>query len=240
MSKELDKILASLEEGLDVLLEQEKAKILETIFSDIIYDFYTCNKYTLSHDYDPPYDYSGSLSKTNLPYCLEDYETIGEFLEEYTGDSMATYVSGWGMRYLDFASYYADEINERLCKIAYEFIEKLDSELFKTLAIDSGWQKEYERALRNHHEIYDIAIELADYYGYYDKTYEKQHEIMEEISKESFRYWHDRLCDSIPDRIREDKERERQEHEAKLLSIEEDKKVAAQIWGKLEILYRFE
>ncbi|MFO8019607.1 MAG: hypothetical protein R6U96_13350 [Promethearchaeia archaeon] len=56
-------------------------------------------KYVITHDHDPPYDHSGSLVKISDHFLLSLYNTIGDFLEEYSGNDSPTHQSGYGLHH---------------------------------------------------------------------------------------------------------------------------------------------
>jgi len=54
-------------------------------------------RYVVRHE-NSGYDYSTSAESTREGYDLSKYQTVNEFLEEPNGDTVATYVSGSGLR----------------------------------------------------------------------------------------------------------------------------------------------
>ena len=55
-------------------------------------------KYEVDHSFDPSWDSSGRVIRSDEKFDLNDYATFNDFIErEYTGESKASYVSGHGM-----------------------------------------------------------------------------------------------------------------------------------------------
>src|SRR5699024_3559596 len=68
----------------------------------LAHDLMTNRKHYISHDADLPRDHFGSLYTIfpDMNLDLADYEKIKIFFEEYTGNSIATYISHKGYKRL--------------------------------------------------------------------------------------------------------------------------------------------
>jgi hypothetical protein len=74
----------------------------------------------ITHDYDPPWDHSGQVRKRRAdPLTLRIlYSTLAEWLEEEcTGQSRATYDSGYGLYWLTYGDELEEHIRERLTEL---------------------------------------------------------------------------------------------------------------------------
>lgn len=74
--------------------EQELFKDVATEFA---YQILHEPKYYVTHRYDPPWDCSGETCRDERGYDIGNYETLGDYLEEYSGNSEASFVSGCGL-----------------------------------------------------------------------------------------------------------------------------------------------
>lgn len=65
----------------------------------------TATRKQVTHDFDPPWDSSGQLTETDPTQILvlEDYSRVRDLFKEYSGQSKATYESGWGIAHTSFA-----------------------------------------------------------------------------------------------------------------------------------------
>ncbi len=74
----------------------------------------------ISHGFDPPWDSSGSIrqSKADPLMLLARYQTLRDWAEnEYTGNSIATYISGMGLDWETFEKAVSNDIEERTYRI---------------------------------------------------------------------------------------------------------------------------
>src|SRR5690625_2480567 len=94
-------IIKRIESGLKGVVKETENEIMKLFPPLISYDLMTNLKLNISHDADPEWDHSGILY-TNFPnenFDVADYESVDDFLEEYTGNSIATYVSHYGLHH---------------------------------------------------------------------------------------------------------------------------------------------
>ena len=92
--------------------QKDKEAIVDKAYRKIIKNFYTQDKVEIAHDYDPPYDCSGQAYNTHKSYKLMDYEIFEDFLDEYTGSSRASYMSGCGLFWRTYSNEVEDEIRD--------------------------------------------------------------------------------------------------------------------------------
>ena len=143
---------------IDYILEKAANKFMEDIFHKIIHNFLTYPKRGLTHDYDPPYDHSGMTIVVygDESYNENDFKTIGDFLEMYNGNSIATYTSGCGLTHETFGEYYELELKGMLTKAIYSFLSGIDKQELQLL-VDEMPYYEYKEGMPED-EINDIAI----------------------------------------------------------------------------------
>lgn len=86
------------------------------------------------------YDCSDYPTHTHQPYREEDYETVGDFLQEATGQTIATYLSGYGFHAETLEEWVTSEIDSELFELlktmALEYLnveDELDSEAEDTV-----------------------------------------------------------------------------------------------------------
>ena len=92
--------------------QKDKEAIVDKAYRKIIKNFYTQDKVEITHDYDPAYDCSGQAYNTRKFYKLMDYEIFEDFLDEYTGSSRASYMSGCGLFWRTYSNEVEDEIRD--------------------------------------------------------------------------------------------------------------------------------
>jgi len=68
-------------------------------------------KYKIDHQGDPPWDCSGQPRECGC-FDVAQYNTLTEFLEEYTGESYASYISGYGLFHYTYEHDLSDLITE--------------------------------------------------------------------------------------------------------------------------------
>lgn len=94
----------------------------------------------ITYDYDPPWDHSGTVRSipTDPMILLTRHELLAHWLEEeHTGQSKATYLSGYGLHWLTFN----DELSELVQEMVHELV--------------SG----YWRRVHNHPDDYELHFD---------------------------------------------------------------------------------
>src|SRR4051794_27904799 len=92
-------------------IAKNKEKFIEHISAWSAYEFLTGTKYRITHKFDPYWDHSGHLNEGKSGYKLSDYLTLSDFLDEYSGNSTAIYMSGMGLTYERLEREFQDEID---------------------------------------------------------------------------------------------------------------------------------
>jgi hypothetical protein len=73
---------------------------------------------------------------------MEEYEKVEDFLEEYTGNSVATYISRHGLAHETYREKYLEWFEEQYRDAHYDYFNKLGSEVVELLAM-KVYGKEY-------------------------------------------------------------------------------------------------
>jgi hypothetical protein len=125
-------------------------EIIEAIKEDITYNFITNSKY-LWKESGEEWDISGYLTNTYKKLKLSDYHKLNDFLEEYTGDSEATYISGMGLSYPTYGERYGFSfINDYLPGLLEPYFENI-----------FGYKKDTDEYFDIYYENEDQITELS-------------------------------------------------------------------------------
>lgn len=146
MEKELRLITWKMKRELKKVMKQTEVKLMKLFPSILSYDVMTGYKLYLSHDMDPPWDHSGSLC-CNFPgesFDLADYEQVEDFLEEYTGKSVATSISNQGLHYETYREKYIDWFREQYRNAQDDYFNTLGSEVMMRLTLGIRREDELE------------------------------------------------------------------------------------------------
>lgn len=101
-------------------IANKENEILNEVSKSVAYWVLTGCKYEIDYTENLPYDYSGEINRVSKQLDKKDYETLGDFLEEYTGNKRATYCSGCGWSY----DTYKDEIEYIIMELMYPIIKE--------------------------------------------------------------------------------------------------------------------
>ncbi|MDY0406069.1 hypothetical protein P5G51_012320 [Virgibacillus sp. 179-BFC.A HS] len=144
VKKESTLIIKTIECELKEVAKQVETEIMQLFPPLLSYDLMTGNKRYISHDFDPPWDHSGTLisCSTNVNFNLADYEKVGDFLEEYTGNSVATYISRHGLFHETYRDKYSEWFEEQYRNAHYDYFNKLGNEVLELLAMEI-YDKDY-------------------------------------------------------------------------------------------------
>lgn len=104
-------------------------------------------RYEIDYSNCPPWDASGTARHIGV-FCLADYATLASFLEEPTGETTASYVSGCGL----FHNYF----NEELGKMAEDYVQDLALQIGEKPDEDGEWSSAAA------HAILEVCIELSE------------------------------------------------------------------------------
>ena len=74
-------LIKRIESELREMMRQTEVEIMQSFPAIFCYDLMTASKFYLSHDYDPPWDQSGTLFKcsTNEGFQVANYDTVENF-----------------------------------------------------------------------------------------------------------------------------------------------------------------
>lgn len=90
-------------------IQEEIGDYVQTVATWLSKILLTEKQVRIIHDFDPPWDQSGTAIRTSEPFDIESYTDLESFVEtEYTGNSTPSFVSGCGL----FHDSFADELRE--------------------------------------------------------------------------------------------------------------------------------
>lgn len=115
IQKIVDQVSVDLEEALEI----PNGEIMQYILTEIVRYALFENKAVIDF-VDSGYDFSSYGRKTDQKFVLSDYRIIREFLEEPTGNTIATHESGMGFR----AETIEEIVNYLGSELIKEFVEK--------------------------------------------------------------------------------------------------------------------
>jgi len=126
-----DKAVQEIGDDIINIVKELNIKLVEILKKETKYDIEIV---------DVGYDVSEHPRPTGKRFDIHDYSAVKDFLEEATGNTVATYVSGAGLRAETYEDYFQDLIMRKKYDIAEKiFIEKT--------GIDTSNMSEEERAL---------------------------------------------------------------------------------------------
>lgn len=137
--------------------------------------------YEIDYSGDPEWDCSGMAYKSSTKNCfhLSDYETLEQFLEELTGGSEATHVSGCGLHWINYGDllreYIRDYIKEALADLILHLPEEYLDALFE--ASDVKYRPE------NYDDEHLIWCCISEKFA--DEFFELEEELYQSLSKKS-------------------------------------------------------
>lgn len=159
-------------------LEKQKSQVEEEVLKEFpeifAYDILT---HRVSHLSDPPWDSSGSLFRDHKRdrYNIDDYELVKEFLDEYTGDSKASCVPGYGLHHTTFEDSYREWILEKLWKEYFSYLENNYISEIKSIG-ENTFDDGYER------DLVDTMIDLSyEFDEFLVEDYERIENLLNEI-----------------------------------------------------------
>lgn len=120
------------------VVRQIESEIMQSFPSLLAYDLLTGRKQYLTHDFDPPWDYSGTLisHSENTSYKVADYEKVEDFLQEYTGNTIASYISNYGLFHETYENKYSNWVEEKYRDAHYCYFNEFGQESLETLVVD--------------------------------------------------------------------------------------------------------
>lgn len=162
-------------------LEKQKSQVEEEVLKEFpeifAYDILTHAVYYVNHRIDPLWDSSGILLRDHKKgkYNIDDYELVEEFLDEHTGDSEATYISGYGLHHITFRDNYREWILEKLWKEYFSYLENNYISEIKSIG-ENTFDDGYER------DLVDTMIDLSyEFDEFLVEDYERIENLLNEI-----------------------------------------------------------
>ncbi|MFM9280610.1 hypothetical protein [Paenibacillus jiagnxiensis] len=147
--------------------------LLTNLAEELAYDFMFAPKYKITHSYDPPWDCSGMLLRTNESFSIDEYNSVEDFFDEYTGQTTASYMSGMGLLHNRFEEKYEYIIREFVFQCCIEVLSEIDDNLLVQLLLESG------------HDISEIdkndSIQTAMEYELFEEPFWYHYEIIERV-----------------------------------------------------------
>lgn len=148
-------------------------KDLNESLQEVIQDWFFTEKKAYVEYVDSGYDVSSFGRQGNLPFSINDYKSVQDFLDEPTGNSVPTFVSGSGMG----AERYEDLLQEKANELIFDYKEKAIKLAEKKFSIED-------------------ADEYFEDYEIDDEHFETQIDILCDLSKKPLM---DILGEDIPD-----------------------------------------
>ncbi|MDQ0194744.1 hypothetical protein [Paenibacillus wynnii] len=202
--------------------------LLANLAEELAYDFMFAPKYKITHRYDPPWDCSGMLIRTNESISIDDYYSVEDFFDECTGQSTASYTSGIGFLHNSFEEKYQDMIREFVFECYIEVLSEIDDNLLVQQLLENGYDiAEVER---------NNIIQTVTDYELFEEPFWYHYEIIERVKplslkmmiargkNEAIKTYHHQLVRWM-------------EEEGK---ISFEQKGAQKLWNKLQKLFRLQ
>ena len=141
-----------------VIKKLSRPDILDDILQGVVDEAVDGTRYRVVVD-KTPWDLSTRAVSTEQQYDLSAYDMIGDFLEEPTGNTVATYVSGSGFA----AESWEEQVIDMLRETVWDAINDTVHELWPHWQNEAGWSDEPETKSDILHEWAEMVYErLAD------------------------------------------------------------------------------
>ncbi|MFB5268776.1 hypothetical protein ACE41H_18595 [Paenibacillus enshidis] len=202
--------------------------LLANLAEELAYDFMFAPKYKITHSYDPLWDCSGMLTQTNESFSMDDYDSVEDFFDEYTGQSTASYISGIGFLHNRFEGKYEDMIREFVFECYVEVLSEIDANLL------------VQQLLENGHDIKEVdtndIVQAVTDHELFEEPFWYHYEIIERVKplslkkmiargkNEAIKKYHHQLVKRV-------------EEEQK---ISFEKRAAQKLWNKIQKLFRLQ
>ncbi|MCA1066117.1 hypothetical protein QTG56_25480 (plasmid) [Rossellomorea sp. AcN35-11] len=216
---------------------QNKYKYIQQVSEWIARVFLSETRKEVTHDFDPPWDYSGELIDTNEPFQLKDYTSLESFTEnEYNGISEASFVSGCGLLH----KYYTDELDE----LTDEWVvDQLISAVIELRREHPDRFNDFIEGVKEEGEEIHTAKEITqlilmtDIIGDFI-VFDLPTELSVEVGKMNLSYLVKRSTEIVKEKIREEELQAKKQSELKKRKTEKDKCLAEDIWKELNNRYK--
>ncbi len=202
--------------------------LLEKISVHLAYDFMFSHKYEVSHEEDPPWDYSGRLIQVDRGFSLEEYLCIGDFLEEYTGESMLSFESRCGFFHTRFEEKYENMIHKYIYDCCKEVLSDIGDEKLLQLLLEQG--------VKVSEEDMQYLIETAIEEDLFEEPLLYHYEIFEHIKSMNFKLT---ILRGKEEAIKKYKDKEKRSKENRE-RLEMERQNAKKLWSKLQNLYKLQ
>ncbi|MDR0266946.1 hypothetical protein [Paenibacillus sp.] len=113
------------------------------------------------------------LTRTNESFSIDDYYSVEDFFDGYSGQSTASYTSGVGFLHNSFEEKYGDMIREFVFECYIEVLSEIDDNLLFQLLLENGYKVAET-------EKYDIIQTVTDY-GLFEEPFWYHYEIIERV-----------------------------------------------------------
>lgn len=193
--------------GIEFKLKRRTEKEIYDLLVDFINIALESKNYKWEYDGNP-YDSSGVLKDTGKLNKDIKHETIGDLLEQYTGDKEATHSSGWGWHYSTYKSGLGSGLEDEVENIVFEKFNTIlkelltnKNEVFKKFILDNNYTiDDYNEMLDNPEDVlidydllsidgiseikFELVGELENYYERNFSEFIKEIKLKENLKKE--------------------------------------------------------
>ena len=206
-----------------------EADIMSQFPSMLVYNLLTGVKRYITHDYDPPWDCSGSLysNPTNNRFHVQQYDKVRDFFVEYTGNSIASYVSGCGLFYETYEEYYWEWMEQEFRSAQWSVVESLPDDVWIQLAHEIWGEEDVD--LGDKEMLICEFIEEFD-----DNLFIYIEELLAKIGDMTMQLAYGLGEDQAMERIRKEDEEQRK----RAVQIEKERAEFKTFWPLLEKEYR--
>ncbi|MDP4099457.1 hypothetical protein OIN60_22325 [Paenibacillus sp. P96] len=202
--------------------------LLAHLAEELAYDFMFAPKYKITHSYDPPWDCSGMLIRTDESFSMDDYASVEDFFEEYTGQTTASYTSGIGFLHNRFEEKYEDKIREFVSVCYTEVLSEIDDNLLLQHLVESGCDVAGVDK--------DDIIQTVMDYELFEEPFWYDYEIIERVKPINFKMMVARGKNEAIKKYHDLLEKQRE----KMERISFEREGAQKLWSKLQKLFRLQ
>ncbi|GAA0370401.1 hypothetical protein GCM10008932_22380 [Alkalibacterium iburiense] len=234
----MDVFCKLLEEKTEESALRNKHDYVQEVSEWITRIFLQRTKIEVIHTNDPPWDRSGSLEETNIPFDSRSYASLEDFVErEYTGHTTPSYVSGFGL--------YHEGYSESLYQLTYEWVGKQLGEAVEMLLLEKNdlliayieTAKHYDEDLSSAKAIIRFII-MEDIVG--DFLWgELPNELLHEVIKMDLTFLIKMSEAKMKKVIQVEKEEARKKEEVARIQRERDQVTAEKVWKSLIKRHQF-
>ena len=230
--KNFDKNLTDIKTNLEVAARSTENEIKKLFPKQLSYDILTGQKRYITHDFDPPWDSSGNLFSKSIDanFDINDYDKVGDYFEEYTGNSQASFISGHGLYFETYGEYYREWIEDNYRDAHYDVFQEIDIEVL--MAVASRVLTKDTIYLLDKVDLINELTQVMD--EFQDHSWGHAENLILEISEMDISFVY-KLGEK---QAKEQLHKEKIEIENKRKEIEKEKVAFNKIWSILEKKYR--